>query len=344
MVRRTYETSENTAIHRAAFCKSAQYGSPSLQFAHSLTGQIDSAWDSSLVMNFETIRIADLLRCFPTILRSPGLSSHFYLALQTLELLSNIYSIAVFSLSVGHILKLFQQSKIFHPNFISPLLCFYAQTYMFTFTRFILSMFQNGFIDLGDSTSRSYHILIFLSELRFYELFIAVYTFVSLTIERVCATLFIRNYEINTRRYISAGLILYSVISLTNERWISMLSLLKQVSVVSALTASSMCIDMYFIIAYHESRNLSSILGAVFDTLQASSYCFLLSLVVFSQSSWRDSFANKIGLAKWPWHASGNLGVQPTNYEATSDAYFNQLGQSWDGKFEFHNAKLNKML
>lgn len=94
----------------------------------------------------------------------------------------------------------------------------------------------------------------------------------------------------------------------------SFLQLMKQVSIASVFAALSMCTVMYFVIAYHEYRNLSSILGAVFDTLLArlderqykfylflliSSYCVMLSLVVFSQPSWRDSFAKTIGLARW---------------------------------------------
>ncbi|KAF8354156.1 hypothetical protein PRIPAC_95779, partial [Pristionchus pacificus] len=74
---------------------------------------------------------------------SAGSSTHFYIALKTLELLTIIYSILVFSLSASHIFQ------IFHTNFISPLLCFYAQTYIFTFARVVLSMYQNGLIELG---------------------------------------------------------------------------------------------------------------------------------------------------------------------------------------------------
>lgn len=86
------------------------------------------------------------------------------------------------------------QSKIFHTNFTSVMLSYYAHGYFFAFTRTVLSCFQNGFIALGgklstsltftfnssESTSLSYQILLIFSEFRFYELFIGIFLFVSL--------------------------------------------------------------------------------------------------------------------------------------------------------------------
>ncbi|KAF8370997.1 hypothetical protein PRIPAC_77426 [Pristionchus pacificus] len=174
-----------------------------------------------------------------------------------------------------------------------------------------------------NSNCKSYQILMILSELRFYGIFISVYTFVNLTMERVFATIFIRNYEVLT-----------GLVSLTNERInaafkrrleasndlyaLSMkfqlrenfraFRLMKQVSIASVFAALSMCTVMYFVIAYHEYRNLSSILGAVFDTLLA-----------------RPISSTPVKRV-----------VQQATHAATSEIYFKELGQSWERKYDLY--------
>uniref|UniRef100_A0A8R1Z1N6 Uncharacterized protein n=1 Tax=Pristionchus pacificus TaxID=54126 RepID=A0A8R1Z1N6_PRIPA len=272
---------------------------------------------------------------------SAGFSTYSYFTLQVIELLSNIYSTTVISLSFSHIFK----SKIFHNNFISILLCFYGHYYLFTFTRIVLSIFQNGLITLGDSSSHSHTMLMVFSILRFYELFFGVYCSIALvfkafeelsikTIERVCATLLISDYEVvNPRRYISVILIIFAIfmghllayftthgivnnlitscfimigftiVTVSLFTMISLLiqwrnsnyekkleksndfyalslkfqlrenfrafRLLRRVSLISGIAAICMCIDTYFIIVYEYDKNVSSLLGTLFDTMPA---------------------------------------------------------------------------
>ncbi|KAF8373265.1 sre-56 [Pristionchus pacificus] len=311
---------------------------------------------------------------------SPGYSTHIYFSIQGIELLTNIYSIFVFSLSACHIFK----SKIFHTNFISILLSFYVHTYLFTFTRIILCAFQNGVIAVGDSTSLSYKTLICFSVLRFYGIFIAIYLFVALTIERVWATIFIRDYEVNTRRYVSVILILFAVSialvkgyftprgfslvgSLTTSCFILIgftmivgftsavrrldesndnyalsikfqlrenfraFRLLRQIAITSIFFSTTMCIDMYFvIIIYNGNKNLSSILGAIFDALQGCSLAIVISLALFSQPSWRASFVKKIGLSQWSSCVPEASMSRPENCLVMSDTYFNELESIWN--------------
>lgn len=139
------------------------------------------------------------------------------------------------------------------------------------------------------------------------------------------------------------------------------------------MTTMCLCVDMGIVIIYKENVNVSSLLGAAFDTMQAwwelffwklsihstkiySAFAIFISLGVFSQPSWRASFAKKVGITRrYPLYVALLIvqmrrifttvdeRVMPSNNAVTSDTYFNELEHSWERKLrDSENGKSNK--
>ncbi|GMS95940.1 hypothetical protein PENTCL1PPCAC_18115, partial [Pristionchus entomophagus] len=133
-----------------------------------------------------------------------GLSSIFYIVMCFLELAVLVFITFIIIL----MLRIIWNSHSYHINMMIIFKYLISHIFIYTFSSMIILMYQTGVLGATGDPIHPIDVLLLVSSiLRYYQLFGCVFMLATFLCERIAATVFIHDYELHERAYISVGLL-----------------------------------------------------------------------------------------------------------------------------------------
>ncbi|GMS96917.1 hypothetical protein PENTCL1PPCAC_19092, partial [Pristionchus entomophagus] len=103
------------------------------------------------------------------------------------------------------VIRITWRCSLFHPNFRRLITFLLANAYLYIFSRIPLIIHQERVfrLDLRDGANALEIILISASILRLYHALTIIFLYCATVVERICATIYMHNYELKKRLHIS---------------------------------------------------------------------------------------------------------------------------------------------